>query len=228
VISLSGGYILFDRNSGTFKKMNIWYDTSTDLKNINGMPTNCELVYMQEKAYTSMFGTGTNNTIALVKDKNTNDYSILSLNVPYHFLSNSSLLTATTAVPSTSGLKDASLFALNNGQNYPILYYSKGNNKIDAYNLTTGVETTDFIAFPEGETVSYFRHLYVENMNNGAIFIQKFVVLTNKNNRWKLYSFDFLTGSDGWKITPEFSAIIEGEGNAKHVFYRDVNVVFAN
>ncbi|MCB6974848.1 MULTISPECIES: PKD-like family lipoprotein [Butyricimonas] len=128
-------------------------------------------------------------------------------------------------LPVGSGLPEAKVMEVH--QTETRIFFSEGNQLYEhLVNSNTSLANRERVVytFPAGEEISCIRHIIV-NRKSSSEQMNCLVVLTNIENSWKLYRFEFLNGGGEFDMTvlPEKAMIGQGEGYARYVLRMDNN-----
>jgi hypothetical protein len=215
------GFLFYDRLSCSFKALTA-YDPSAlvDLMDImypslpscNNMDS--DLVYMHEQESAG----GLAYAYALMKNRTTGQYYILDMS-PEYILYGMSPFSNIINVPAGSEVSTASVHAIHHFND--ALYYSRGDNTVGYFSISSGQDHPSLITLPAGEEVAYIRHVYHDNSP-----FQCLAVLANRDNAWKLYLYHFVGYTPDVQL-PAYQTF-SGEGTARSLLYRDVHVTSTN
>jgi hypothetical protein len=118
-----------------------------------------------------------------------------------------------TEIPSGSNVLGARLYGTHRNMN--VLYFSRGDNEVWYYNLTSGGEEK-VATYPAGEQVTYV-HTIARYIGST---VYNLAVLTSAGGDWKLYIYDYQPSSP--LVVEEPVAVYSGQGTPRHVFYRSL------
>ncbi|MDR3220376.1 MAG: hypothetical protein LBU22_15605 [Dysgonamonadaceae bacterium] len=216
-----GCFLVFDKNTNSLKMLNTLTNTFGALGNAGLYPCNnmdYNMVFMREKVGMMQGG------VSIMKKKNTEEYygfTIKGYNggglweipgMPAMLYTNP--IQNCVRIPDGSKVLDAKIYGTHN--NMDMIYFSKGDNEVWCYNLTSPREDR-IVSFPAGETVTYINSV-VKYINGGEEWY--FAVLTVKDGKWKFYLHNFQPSSQ--LVVPEPVAVYSGEGTPRHVHYRSL------
>ncbi|MDR0545017.1 MAG: hypothetical protein LBG30_06720 [Odoribacteraceae bacterium] len=213
----SNGFLAFDMESRSFKVSNFWQPSLQAVAEREGAPVNCnnmdhDLVFMQEQAaYYSL----TKRGIALFRHRESGKYYGAILDDKWVNYKNP-IVTFVEVPDESPGVTRAVIRAVNNLND--VIYYSDGGNTIGMYNISNGVEKRGILAYEEGESVAGIEHVSYYGGPADAPYPDCLSVLTNKDNRWKMYLYRFTGYTADVEITPYET--YSGEGNARDVLFR--------
>ena len=213
----SSGFLLFDRASSSFLALNSYPGYELEELYAYAYPSSnldVDLIYMQERVVYD----GDFYAYALVKNKTTGVYTVLSIE-PYYASMGYSPISRKVDVPAECEIINATIYAQHHTS--ANLYYSRGDNKLGYYGLTSKVETPDILDIPAGESIVHVSHVYSDYTTLNCL-----AVLTSNGNQWKLYCYN-LQGATPAVQLPAFQ-VFTGEGNARSVLYSEVTLPAAN
>ncbi|MDR2131579.1 MAG: hypothetical protein LBP56_10535 [Odoribacteraceae bacterium] len=213
---VGSGFLFFDSRASSYLYL---YTGGTSLDELYpythaSSNMNVDLIYLREQEQMG----GQLAAYALVKDRSTGKFRVQKL-ASWLVSSMMSPITNEYPVPDASELTTATVFGLHNCND--ALYYSRGDNKVGYYSITSGQANPGIITFPADERVAYIRHVYNDNMDFECL-----AVLTNSDNGWKLYCYNFVGYTSDVQL-PAFHSF-SGEGIARSLLYRDVQITATN
>ncbi len=169
----------------------------------------CELVYMAGRTPKSAKeGIGIFNK--------SGDYYIAELDKSFESYQNP--IISWTPVAAGKEITKSGLFAINANAGNKYIYFVDQNGQIKSYSIHDGVEREQIQTIPVGEKVAFMEHLIYKGYQDEQYHINCFVVLTNSQEGWKLYTYPFV-GETG-DIVDEPLLKGQGKGYGRHVFYR--------
>jgi hypothetical protein len=118
-------------------------------------------------------------------------------------------------IPDGSKVLDAKIYGTH--KNMDMLYFSKGDNEVWCYNLTSPNEDK-IVSYPNGEIVTYANS--VVRYFSGGIELWNFAVLTQNGENWNFYLYEFQPSSQ--LVKPDPVAVYSGKGIPRHVHYRSL------
>lgn len=206
--------IVFDQNSHSFKLADAYVEELLPLAELEQN----DAVYSFENMHYSLvcmdggpYGT---QGYAVMKDNESEGGILLR--------SNNRVLgfTSLSPIDGNSKLLTTDMLAMPNVADF--LYFKHGNNKVYSYENAKDIAPADkekeILSYPEGETITSIRYVFVKETNEKP-GINQLAVLTTNSGNWKLYLYDLL-GESTPEINPEPVKVYEGEGNGRFILYR--------
>lgn len=206
--------LVFDEISSSFKGVRFGNMTLSDLSEVPNVRScnnmNCDVVFLKEQeAYYFL----TKKGVAILKDKTTGEYYSAKLDLALTQQGKNPIIDFKT-IPTDREILKATTFGNNHVNS--VVYFSAGDNRVGSYNIDNQIEKT-ILTLPADEKISLVRHIFFTNYTTGNL--SRFAVLTNKNDKWKLYTFEFEGKTAEIIIPTTITPMAEGEGNAKYVTY---------
>jgi hypothetical protein len=221
------GHLVFDIDTRSFKQLNAFKGVYVAINNMSmsGAPAcnnmDSDMIFMQEKEELMQGG------VAIMQDRSTGTRYGLTIGGimsglpglwenPLSTMIYNPIATH-VAIPEGSKVLDAVHYGVHRNMN--VLYFSKGDNEVWYYDLTSPREAR-VATFPAGESVTFVNTCarYV-----GAASYYYLTVLTHEAGTWKLYVYDFQPSSP--LLVAEPVAVYSGEGYPRHVHYRSLTSV---
>lgn len=172
---------------------------------------NCELVYLTGRS-------PKNATEGVGIFRKDGEYYIAELNNTFENYKNP--IISWNTIPPGKEIIKSDVFAINANNGNKYVYFVNPEGQISSYSIHDSQERSQIASIPQGEKVVYMNHLIYKGYNDEAFHTDCFVVLTNSQSGWQLYTYSFV-GETG-DLIDEPTLIGKGEGYGRYVFYRSL------